>query len=176
MRLRRTTIEKSVLTAVLTAWFVAGPQVGYDCGLAPKGPLYGHLLYMISHANVWHLLGNVFVLWIIKGRLYLTASAVTAFLASFMPAFGLIWPLEDATMGFSGVIFAIFGVQWGVYCQSFWPGGREIMREALGEFSVKALPFAVLGMVVPHVNWCLHLYCLLGGFAYGRWRWKHFLR
>jgi len=173
MRLRRLTIEKAVLTAVMAAWYVAGPQTGY--GIGDMSPLH-HALSMVSHANVWHLAGNLFVLWIMRNRLYLAASVCIAFVMSFLPVAGPVWPIDGVTTGFSGVIFAIWGVKWGVHCQSFWPAGREIMREKLWEFCCKALPFALVGIVIPNVNWCLHLYCLLGGFMYGRWRWEHFLK
>ena len=176
MRRHRLTIEKAVLTAVMVAWYAGMPQTGYENGLTPHGPVASHILYMISHANVWHLAGNLFVLWIVRNRLYLAASLVIAIVASFLPVFGPIWPLDGVTMGFSGVLFAVFGVKWGIYCQNFWPGGKEIMREAVWEFIVKAVPFAVIGIIIPNMNWCLHLYCLLMGFEYGRWRWKHFLK
>jgi membrane associated rhomboid family serine protease len=176
MRLRRLTIEKTAVTAVLAAWYFFGPQYGYENGLTPKVSLPDHVLYMLSHANVWHLLGNLFVLWIMRNRLYLASSVLIAFAASFLPVFSPVWPLDGVTMGFSGVIFAIFGVKWGVCCQSFRPAGMDAVREKTWEFATKVVPFAIAGIIIPHVNWCLHLYCLLMGFAYGRWRWKHFLK
>ena len=169
MRWRRLTVEKTAVTAVLTLWYLLCPQIGYENSLTPLEPLWAHALYMVSHANVWHLMGNLFVLWIMRNRIYLFASVMIAFAASFLPVYGLFWPLEGVTMGFSGVLFAIFGVKWGAYCQSFEPGGKRMTREAHAEFAVKAMPFALIGIAIPHVNWCLHLYCLLGGFAYGRW-------
>lgn len=173
MRRYRLTVEKALLTAVMVAWYAFGWQTGYASGdMSPAD----HLLSMVSHANVWHLAGNLFVLWIMKCRLYIFASAVIAFVASYLPVVGPIWPMDGVTMGFSGVIFAIWGAKWGVYCQSFWPAGDDIMREKIWEFCYKTVPFALIGMVMPNINWCLHLYCLLGGFAYGRWRWKHFLK
>ena len=166
-------MEKAVVSYVLVVWYLFATQTGY--GVGDMSPWH-HLLSMVSHAGLWHLAGNLFVVWIIRNRMYLLASLAIAFVATFMPVVGLLWPMDGVTMGFSGVIFAVFGVKWGIYCQSFWPGGKAIMREAMWEFCCKAVPFALVGALIPHVNWCLHLYCLLGGFAYGRWRWKCFLR
>lgn len=164
-------IEKTVLTAVLTIWWIAGPMIGYggeDCrDTAIYTTIMGHTLYWLSHANVWHLAGNVFVLWLIRYRLYLLPSVVIAVVCSWIPAFGL-WPM-GMTVGFSGVIFAVFGIKWGVYCRSFAEAGWLFERGAIEEFCMKALPFALIGIVIPHVNWCLHLYCILAGFCYGRW-------
>ena len=58
MRWRRLTVEKTAVTAVLTLWYLLCPQIGYENSLTPLEPLWSHALYMVSHANVWHLLGN----------------------------------------------------------------------------------------------------------------------
>lgn len=167
----RLTIEKLAVTAVLVLCWILMPVTGYDDGdshgLGVGRVFVGHVLYMLSHANVWHLAGNLFVLWLLRQRLYLLPSVAIAFLCSWIPAIGL-WPLE-MTVGFSGVIFAVFGIKWGVYCRSFAEAGRLFERAAVEEFCMKALPFALIGIIIPHVNWCLHLYCILAGFLYGRY-------
>ena len=172
MKVSGLTIEKAVLTAVLASWYAFAPQTGYG-NHGDLSPVH-HALYMLSHAGVWHLAGNLFVVWIMRRRLYLAAAAVIAFAASYLPVISPLWPLDGVTMGFSGVIFAIWGVKWGVYCQSFVPLGYRAYYERVCEFCVKILPFAMAGAVIPHVNWCLHLYCLLIGFGYGRWGWKRY--
>lgn len=165
--MRRMAIEKAVVTVVLVAWWLFMPVMGYEANDFADANIERHLMYMLSHANVWHLAGNLFVLWIMRNKLYLLPSMMIAFLCSLIPASG-IWPIGQ-TVGFSGVLFAIAGIKWGVYCRSFVLAGRWFEREALWEFSVKALPFALAGALIPHINWCLHLYCLLAGFAYGRY-------
>lgn len=161
----RLTMEKTALTAVMVLWFLLMPVTGYTASLS-LSEIPTHLIYMISHANVWHLAGNLFVLWILKRRLYLLPAAVIGFVCSFLPSFGL-WPV-GMTVGFSGVLFAIVGIKWGVYCRSFSYAGWLFERASYEEFCMKVLPFALIGIVIPHVNWCLHLYCLMTGFLFGR--------
>ena len=165
--MKRITIDKIVMTVVLVAWWLFMPVIGYEANDFANADTGRHLAYMLSHANIWHLLGNLFVLWIMRNKLYLLPSLMIAFLCSFIPVFG-IWPI-GMTVGFSGVLFAIAGIKWGVYCRSFVLAGRWFEREALREFSVKALPFALIGIVIPHINWCIHFYCMLAGFVYGRY-------
>lgn len=169
-------MEKVAVTLVLVLWWVLGEPVGYgeDCGnTAVYLTVAEHALAMVSHAGFWHLVGNLFVLWILRWELYLLPAALIALVMSFVPVFGVIWPMDGVTMGFSGVLFAIVGIKWGLYCQSFAPAGTYFVRAAFSEFCYKILPFALIGVLIPHVNWCLHLYCLLTGFAYGAWRWRH---
>ena len=163
--MKRLTIEKTVLTVVLVTCYVLMPVTGYTNSLSLSG-IPNHLIYMFSHANVWHLAGNLFVLWILKRRLYLLPAVVIGFVCSFLPAFSL-WEV-GTTVGFSGVLFAIVGIKWGVYCRSFSYAGWLFEKGSYGEVCMKVLPFALIGMVIPHVNWCLHLYCLLAGFLFGR--------
>lgn len=166
----RTEIEKMTVAVVAVAWFALMPQAGYHNNVDGTAEVPLHIAYMVSHANAWHLAGNLFVLWLLKPRLHLLPSLVIAFVMSFLPVFGPIWPLDGVTMGFSGVIFAILGIKWGMYCGSFVPAGRWYVMEAGKEFAMKILPFALLGLLLPHFNWCLHTYCLLAGFVYGRYR------
>jgi len=164
-------IEKTAVTAVLVLYWLLGVQTGYQNGYADGTPvgtvMEEHVLAMVSHAGAWHLAGNLFVLWLIAGRLHLLPSLAIAFLMSFVPAFGIVWPMSGVTMGFSGVLFAIIGIKWGIYCRSFDPAGTAFVRRAVREFCVKVLPFALIGIFIPQVNWCVHLYCVLTGFAYG---------
>lgn len=163
--MKRLTIEKTVLTVVLVACYILMPVTGYTNSLSVS-EIPNHFTYMFCHANVWHLAGNLFVLWILKRRLYLLPAVVIGFVCSFLPSDGL-WPL-GITVGFSGVLFAIVGIKWGVYCRSFSYAGWLFEKGSYEEFCMKALPFALIGFIIPHVNWCLHLYCLLAGFLFGR--------
>ena len=178
-------IQKTILTVIMVSWYVFLPLIGYTASTAPFGSAestlastsaestlastvpFGfaesttHILYIFSHANIWHLAGNLFVLWSMGAPLCLLPSMAIAVLCSFLPAWGL-WPL-GMTVGFSGVIFAVWGIKWGRYCRR-----APFRHVAYAEFCIRALPFALLGIVIPHINWCLHLYCLLCGLAYGR--------
>ena len=57
--MRRETIEKCVVTAVLVACYALLPAIGYENGDTER--LLPHAAYMFCHANVWHLAGNLFV-------------------------------------------------------------------------------------------------------------------
>ena len=158
------TTEKAILTVGMLLWWLLMPMTGYtadDCSLWP------HVAYMWSHASVWHLAGNLFVLWIMRSPLRLLPSAVMAIAVSYLPAWS-IWGDVGMTLGFSGVLFAMWGIKWGVYCTRRY--GRHFSACALDEFAMKAVPFALLGIVVPHLNWCIHLYALITGYVYGRCR------
>lgn len=158
------TTEKAILTVGMLLWWLLMPMTGYtadDCSLWP------HVAYMWSHASVWHLAGNLFVLWIMRSPLRLLPSEVMAIAVSYLPAWS-IWGDVGMTLGFSGVLFAMWGIKWGVYCSRRY--GRHFSACAMDEFARKAVPFALLGIVVPHLNWCIHLYALITGYVYGRCR------
>lgn len=161
---------KVAVTAVLVLWWLLGPTVGFcpaaDAAGTVAGMVWGHLLWPLSHANVWHLAGNLWVLWWLKGRLHLRAAYVMAVVCSFLPVVPGVWDIAGgeaaATCGFSGVICAVIGVKWGAWC-----GGCHGMT-AYGTFCRRVLPFVAVGALIPHVNWSIHLYCLVAGFVYGR--------
>ena len=160
------TILKAVTTLVLVGWYVLMPQAGYSS----DSDILEHYTYILCHANIFHLCGNLLVLWLMNIR-NLCASLMIAVLASFMPAAGSVWDgfaYDAVTMGFSGVLFAIAGINWG------WAIYRTVNKGLRNfwykQFALKVLPFAVLGVLIPQINWCLHTYCLLAGFVYGRCR------
>lgn len=156
----KTTLVRGLLTAVMVAYIMLLPLTGYEAGSIT--PVWNHFAYMWSHANIWHLLGNLFVLWMWRGDMYILPSILIAFLCSFLPTFG-IWPIW-MTVGFSGVLFAMHGIRWGQYCRH-----EPSRKKAYAEFGKKALPLALIGIIIPHINWCIHLYCILAGFVYGRY-------
>lgn len=163
--MRERWIEKTVLSVAMLLWWLFLPVMGYNgCEMS-----YGHIVYWLSHASFWHLAGNVFVLWLMRGNLHLLPSVYIAFLCSLIPAFSIYGEL-GMTVGFSGVLFAIAGIKWGIYCRINSMQHNVHGRAAYSQFLFKALPFALIGIVIPRVNWCLHLYCMLAGFVYGRWR------
>ena len=156
-----------MVTAILVATFAMLPAVGYRNGQTEQ--LLPHVAYMFCHANVWHLAGNLFVLWIMRGRLHMIPSVLIAFLLSYLPSCS-IWGEVGTTLGFSGVLFAIAGIKWGIYYRYAEEMGEIFGKEAFVEFMIKALPFAIMGIFIPYVNWCIHFYCMMAGFVYGRCR------
>ena len=164
MRPSREITEKVLVTVILIACWLLLPVTGYR---QEDTDPWHHLIYIWCHANVWHLFGNLFVLWIIRGRLYLWPAILAAFIVSFIPAFSIYGDM-GMTVGFSGVLFAVGGIKWGVYCSRRY--GRYFSACALDDFVRKALPFALVGILVPHLNWCLHLHALIFGYIYGRYK------
>lgn len=164
--------EKCAVTLWLVLWWVAGVKVGYGGeDAAEVHDAVGRLVYMWCHAGFWHLAGNLFVLWLMSRPLYLAEGIAIAFACSWLPELPGVWELwpgseVTVTMGFSGVLFAMFGVKWGVYCASAKTPTR-CTGERLKEFCHRALPWALAGALLPHINWSLHLYCLLAGLAVG---------
>ncbi len=162
----REVIEKLIMSALLIAWYIWMPQVGYTDDINSPA----HVTYLLCHTNIWHLAGNVFVLWMMPGRLWLLSSLMIAFLCSFIPVPGSVWDgfmFDGQTMGFSGVLFAIAGTQWGYHIRYSYDEKRKTAQKA---FLTKALPWAIVGVLIPHINWSLHLYCMMAGFIYGRCR------
>lgn len=166
-----TTVEKVLVTVLLVLWYVGMPEIGYKPAVDATGVVVGtiweHILWPLSHANVWHLAGNLWFLWYMKGRLYMRESYVMAVLCSFLPVIPGMWDWTPSaepisTVGFSGVLCASIGVRWGEWIK------RSRNFAAYGTFGKKVLPFVAVGMFIPHVNWSIHLYCLIVGLAYGR--------
>lgn len=106
--MRRETIEKCVVTAVLVVSFALLPAVGYRNGETEQ--LLPHAAYMLCHANVWHLAGNLFVLWIMRGKLHLIPSVMIAFLTSFIPSWSM-WGEVGVTMAL--VYLSLTGRKFG---------------------------------------------------------------
>ena len=155
---------KWVAAAVLVLWWLLGDTVGYGEG---DMNVWRHLVFPLSHANVFHLAGNLFAMFcILKGKMRMGVAVAISFLCSFVPVWGL-WEI-GVTVGFSGVLFADLGIRWGEYCCRNTAAYKTKRKEAAyWTFCKRALPFAVAGVLVPHLNWGLHTYCLLAGFVYG---------
>lgn len=137
---------KIAITFLLTAWYFLMPKVGY-MGFFP---LWEHLVYPFSHANIFHLLGNLLCLWLLPCSLRVPKSYLVAVIASFIP---LIFT-EQPTMGFSGFLFAVIGMTWGRIRQF-----RKMCK--------KIAPYIIVTLFLPNVNWEIHVYCLLFGYVCG---------
>ena len=151
----RYSLAKVIVSIVLVVSYFAMPQVGFGGGGCSDTVTYwtGHVLYVLSHANVWHLAANLLCLWMIPCRLHLGSSYFVAVVCSFLPCF-----IDEATVGFSGVLFAIVGMSWGRV--------RRFM-----DMLWRNKWFLVIPMFIPHVNALLHVYCLIAGYLVGcYWR------
>ena len=140
----RYSIVRLLLTLVLFLSYILLPQYSF-----PGGGFVGHLLYPLSHANIWHLLANVLCLWLVRCDLHLLTCWLLSVLCSYIPSL-----TSEATMGFSGILFATVGMSWGMT-------GRFV------EMLKKNKWFLIIPFAVPHVNAFIHIYCMLSGWLVG---------
>lgn len=133
---------------LLTILSLFGSLPYRDMGVLANDSLIPHLTYSFQHANIWHMLANLFVLWNIKQKMNVVSGFLIAVAASFLPMF-----TDRSTVGMSGLLFAMFGIMWG----------------ERGDFKgcLKAgMPVILIMMVIPGINGLLHLYCYLFGYIW----------
>lgn len=140
---------KLIVSVVLVVWYFAMPHYCFT-SLDSEGTMAGHVLYWLSHANVWHLAANILCLWMIPCELHLLFAIIAAVLCSFLPCF-----ISEATCGFSGVLFSIVGMSWG-----------RVHR--FKDMLWRNKWFLIIPIFLPHVNALLHVYCLVAGWLIGR--------
>ena len=58
-----TKVSKAVVSYLLVVWWLVGPLVGFwpvgGTDGNSVGTIWEHVLWPLSHANVWHLAGNL---------------------------------------------------------------------------------------------------------------------
>ena len=140
-------LVKLILSCYLVGSYFLLPKYGFTF----HGDIINHLLYPFSHANIWHLAANILCLWMLPCQLHIFTTFVFAVLCSFLPCF-----VTEPTMGFSGVLFAMVGISWGKVHR---------FRDMLWKNKL----YLVVPAFLPHVNFMIHLYCLLAGYLYGRY-------
>ena len=120
-----------------------------------------HLLYPFSHANVFHLMANILCLWMLRCKMHLPETYLIAVLCSLLPSFSLYdgiagggFTSEEPTYGFSGILFAMVGISWGKIHRF-----RDMIQRNKW--------FLVIPAFIPHINFLIHIYCLLLGYLYG---------
>lgn len=150
--------QKILITILLVTAFIFLPKYSYPtdgCDTLAAAP--SHILSIFSHANIFHLSANILCLWLLKCRLRLPLAIASSFLCSFLPQWSL-WGAEQ-TLGFSGVLFSVVGMTWGVAEKSFPSSLIRMCRINL--------PPILLTALFPHVNAFIHLYTLLCGYLVG---------
>lgn len=144
---------KLVVSFILVGSYFLLPRYGFTF----HGPLINHFLYPLSHANVWHLSANLLCLWMLRCPPHIMATFVCAVLCSFLPCPMLpLWGTDvfQPTVGYSGALFAMVGISWGKIHR---------FRDMLS----KNVWFLLITAFIPHVNFLIHLYCLLLGYLLG---------
>ena len=140
---------------VLVGSYFLLPKYGFTF----NGPLINHLLYPLSHANIWHLAANILCLFMLRCPLHIVATFVCAVLCSFLPCpqLPLYGGVIEPTMGFSGVLFAMVGISWG-----------KIHR--FKDMVWRNKWILIIPAFIPHINFLIHVYCLLAGYAIGHYK------
>lgn len=155
---------KIIMCLVLVGSYFFLPKYGFTSFSPADFPagLLPHMLYPLSHANIWHLLANMLCLFMLRCKMHLLATYLIAVLCSFMPSFSIydcvmqggFDALSEPTYGFSGILFAMVGVSWG-----------KIHR--LRDMVNRNKWFLIIPAFLPHVNFLIHIYCLFVGYLYG---------
>ena len=146
-----------ILSQILIAAYLFYPMAAYN--INSSLPMQGgmgwvslHFLSLFSHANIFHLLGNLLCLWLMKCRFRLPQALAISFVCSFLPQWSL-WGGTELACGFSSVLFAVAGMAWGEAGRF-----RDMVKKCV-------LPLIIVGLF-PNVNIFIHLYALLLGYAY----------
>lgn len=129
----------ALLAIVCFAFGFSHPVVWFVPGI-------NHLLFSFSHANIFHLLANVFALALLRKPVGWVAF-LAASVASFLPM------SSTPTLGLSALLFAHIGSTWAP-SRGFTPMCRKV------------LPFAVLVGLLPGVNLLIHIYALFLGYLF----------
>ena len=150
-------VNRLLVSLILVGSYFFFPKYGFTF----NGDFIGHLLYPLSHANIWHLLANILCLWMLRCPLHLFVTYLMAVICSFFPSFclGLFdgFTLQsEPTYGFSGVLFAMVGISWG-----------RIHR--FKDMVIRNKWILILPAFIPHINFLIHIYCLMAGYLYGRY-------
>lgn len=145
----------ALLTALMCVGMLAvSPDIDAVC-LAKDAPLWHRAAYMFCHANILHLGMN---LWALLYLVFLFRVDIWMFLAALLAAATVPDALiGEPAVGLSGAVFFLLG---GIADSV---GGK--CRYLLSNFC-----FILLGLVLPHIAWGIHLWCFLCGliYAYGK--------
>lgn len=145
MRDNYTIICKAIITLLCIDMWIWDVQIGYSDG----SQWWTHIIYMLCHANIFHLAGNLLCLMLMRPKLHAPAATLIAIAATFLPSM-----TDYETIGLSGMLFAMSGIKWGQYGNV-----RGMMKYCV--------IITAITILIPNVNWCIHLYCAMIGCAYG---------
>ncbi len=144
----------SAMKVVITALLVVSNLCAFKVGFTPLGAedfdILNNILFPLSHANIIHLLCNLWCLWIIRPPYFLCSAVLLSFICSMLPE-----PfLQEPIMGASGILFSMIGAKYGEVSR-----GKELLQKTWLFFLITAL--------LPNVACLYHLYCITTGFAWG---------
>lgn len=158
----------AAFAAVLVASYFMFGGVGYSL----TSPVYTHFVYMFSHCNIFHLLGNVFAIlymgsifpkYIVPAEMLLF-SYISAVACSFASSY------ELPTMGVSGMSWFFVGVIQGFVPAKYYKVVNK--KVYFGCWVLLVLQFILFAVMCNNINNLLHIECFALGFFYILWRKK----
>lgn len=133
-----------IVVLLLSACFLAGLHLPAGGG----SPWWHAFFYQACHCNVWHLMANLWCLWLIASSNYRVSArqCILAYSVSVLASFA-----SCETEGLSGLLYALIGML-------SWQAAR------IRTFHLWMLGFVSVGLLVPHrINVILHLVCYAAG-------------
>lgn len=112
---------------------------------------WGYLLYHFSHANVYHLILNLWALFAFKPR-WMTCAV--GFIASTLAAFIPFAAMSVPTCGLSGFLMAAYARKYAEFNKPLW----------------KPIVVNIAFVFFPMFNWKIHLLSFFIGYAIWRCR------
>lgn len=112
-------------------------------------PWWNSLVYQLCHDNIFHLLANVYCLFLILRGGFHIGVRRCAFAYGISIAASLVCL---PTQGFSGILYALFGMV-------SWQSSRIRL------FHAWMLPLILVGFLFPNMSAMLHLLCYIAGVA-----------
>jgi membrane associated rhomboid family serine protease len=137
-------ILRALVSVILVLSYFLLPKYGFTDVIS-----IDNWRYQLSHANIWHLLANIVCLWMVRTDLNLLPCYCISTVCSFLPCF-----VDEPTMGFSGMLFAMVGISWG-----------RVHR--FKDMVWRNKWFLFIPIFIPHVNAMIHLYCMVMGYLFG---------
>lgn len=132
------------MSLVLSVWYLIGLHIPAGGGK----PFYHVFLYQFCHHNIWHLLANLYCLWLIAVSNY-RVSARHCILSYIVSAVLVIDGPQ--TQGLSGVLYCLVGML-------SWQAAH------IRRFHAWMIPLLLLGVLFPsRINVLLHIFCYISG-------------
>lgn len=141
----RTLAVKIGVTLLLAACYLL-PVPRQEFGASFGSPWHAHFLAQMFHANVFHLLANLYALWLIRTS---PRELLVAYLLSVPATFVAAAP----TVGFSSVLYALMGMK---VCR---------VRMSPVEWAIFILANTAT-VFIPAISFGVHLAAFVLGFVY----------
>lgn len=139
----------SILTTLLaTHNFLLNKNIGLHSGCS----LFERLLYPFIHANILHLVVNLYIFNLCFFRCNMSIRQMAI---SFLIAFVVPTSMTNV-VGLSGVCFALFGILFA-----------HIKKGNRVTYLAQVFVTILVALIVPHIAWQTHLFCFVIGLILG---------